>query len=359
MSEKKLILGIVGSPRKNRSCNFLIEEALNGAKEASEDVVTEKLFLVDYKLQQCTGCDQCLREPYDCPLSANDDFKKLEEKVLSAHAILLAAPSYFGSPSGLTKVLIDRSRPWKMANYKMKDILFAPVAASGLRSGGAEGVIASLVNFALTQGMVVFGALAGGMSYYLNSTLFAISSLMELLKGEIANKEKISSLSTLITGEIRRGLSVTNNLMKLAHPDRLALRPLSVVVLVGSVCDEFRSQVPKSIRVDTHFAQDTPTILGDRELFRQLLLNLLANAKDAMPEGGILGICTAYRTDSSKGDSKEAVPQGTHLSLRISDNGSGMDEDTRRQIFEPFFTTNTDGNRLGLGLSFEIGRAHV
>jgi len=194
MSEKKLILGIVGSPRKNRSCNFLIEEALNGAKEASEDVVTEKLFLVDYKLQQCTGCDQCLREPYECPLSANDDFKKLEEKVLSAHAILLAAPSYFGSPSGLTKVLIDRSRPWKMANYKMKDILFAPVAASGLRSGGAEGVIASLVNFALTQGMVVFGALGNPVI----EQNVPITSLQKYGRKEFVKKDEIDELGQKI-----------------------------------------------------------------------------------------------------------------------------------------------------------------
>jgi multimeric flavodoxin WrbA len=160
MSEKKIkILGICGSPRKNRSCDFLVDESLKGAFECDDNIEIEKLYLIDYKLQQCTGCDQCLREPFECPLSNNDDFKKLEEKIFNADAILMASPCYFGSVSSLTKTLIDRSRPWKMANYKLKEILFAPMAASGLRNGGAEGVISDLINFALIQGMICFGAL--------------------------------------------------------------------------------------------------------------------------------------------------------------------------------------------------------
>lgn len=194
MPEKKIILGIVGSPRKNRSCDFLVGEALKGAQEADSDIITEKIHLADYKLQQCTGCDQCLRDPYECPLSKNDDFKKLEEKVLNASAILLASPSYFGSPSGLTKVLIDRSRPWKMAGYKLSNTLFAPIAASGLRNGGAEGVVASLVSFALTQGMVVFSALGNPVI----DENIPITSLQKYGRTEFVKKDEIDELGQKI-----------------------------------------------------------------------------------------------------------------------------------------------------------------
>ncbi|MGB5913071.1 MAG: flavodoxin family protein [Promethearchaeia archaeon] len=145
---------IVGSPRKNRSCNFLIDQAIEGINSSSNDYEIEKIQISDYNITPCNGCDQCLRPPNDCPLTENDDMNKLEEKILGAAAILIAAPNYFGSVSSQIKTLIDRSRPWKMKKYLLKDVIFAPLASTGLRNGG-EGVISDLINFALIQGMIV------------------------------------------------------------------------------------------------------------------------------------------------------------------------------------------------------------
>ena len=149
---------IVGSPRKNRSCNFLIDNAIEGIKSVSNEIKINKIFITDFKITPCTGCDQCLRSPYDCPLSADDDTKKLENSILDSNAIIIAAPNYFGSVSSQIKVFIDRSRPWKMKNYLLKDIIFAPMASTGLRNAG-EGVISDLINFALIQGMICVGSL--------------------------------------------------------------------------------------------------------------------------------------------------------------------------------------------------------
>ena len=185
---------INGSPRKNRSCNFLIDNAIEGIKAISEDFEIEKIQLTDYKITPCNGCDKCLRPPNDCPLADDDDIKKIEDFVLGSSAILIAAPNYFGSVSSQIKTLIDRSRPWKMANYKMKDILFAPIAASGLRSGGAEGVVASLINFALTQGMVVFGALGNAVI----EQNIPITSLQKFGRKEFVKKDEIDELGQKI-----------------------------------------------------------------------------------------------------------------------------------------------------------------
>lgn len=151
---------IVGSPRKNRSCNFLIEKAIEGINSVSNDFEINKIQIADYKITPCNGCDQCLRPPNDCPLAENDDTKKIEDLILGSSALIVAAPNYFGSVSSQIKVLIDRSRPWKMKNYLLKDVIFAPMGATGLRNGG-EGVISDLINFALIQGMIVVGNTKG------------------------------------------------------------------------------------------------------------------------------------------------------------------------------------------------------
>lgn len=150
---------IVGSPRKNKSCNYLIDKAIEGIESLGEKFKINKLFIEDFNILPCTGCDQCLRDPYECPLSSEDDSEELKEKLIDSDAILIASPNYFGSVSSQVKLLIDRSRPWKMDNYLLQDIYFAPLVSQGLRNGGAGNVVNDLINFALIQGMIVVGAL--------------------------------------------------------------------------------------------------------------------------------------------------------------------------------------------------------
>ncbi|OLS16402.1 MAG: NADPH-dependent FMN reductase [Promethearchaeota archaeon CR_4] len=151
------ILGIVGSPRKKGASATMIDTALASAKETGAEI--ERLDLVDYNVKNCTGCDACLKPPNECPLSKDDDYLKIEQKVIGANAIILAAPSYFSGVPVLTQNFIDRSRPMKMAKYKLQDKIFAAMGASGLRQGGGERIVDQLNAFALTQGMVVVGGL--------------------------------------------------------------------------------------------------------------------------------------------------------------------------------------------------------
>ncbi len=147
------ILGIVGSPRKKGATAVMIDAALAAAKEAGAEV--ERMDLVDYNVKMCTGCDACLKPPNECPQSKDDDYLKIEQKVLWANAIILAAPSYFHGVPALTKNFIDRSRPMKMAKHKLQDKIFSAISASGLRQSGAERIVDQLNAFALTQGMLV------------------------------------------------------------------------------------------------------------------------------------------------------------------------------------------------------------
>lgn len=189
---------IVGSPRKNRSCNFLIDQAIEGIKSISSDYEIEKIQISDYNITPCNGCDQCLRPPNDCPLTENDDMKKLEEKILGSTAILIAAPNYFGSVSSQIKALIDRSRPWKMKKYLLKDVIFAPLASTGLRNGG-EGVISDLINFALIQGMIV---VANNLGSPVIEGNFPITSLQKFNLKEFIGKGEIDELAGTIAKDL-------------------------------------------------------------------------------------------------------------------------------------------------------------
>lgn len=201
---------IVGSPRKNKSCNFLIDKAIEGIKDISKEIQISKLQISDFNILPCNGCDQCLRRPNECPLSEKDDIKKIEGVLFNSDAIIIAAPTYFGSVSSQIKVLIDRSRPWKMSGYKLKDKIFAPMASQGLRNGGSGGVISDLINFALIQGMIVVSNALGNPVIEEN---FAITSLQKFGLKEFLKKDECDDLGGLIASDL--GKRVAELVLKL------------------------------------------------------------------------------------------------------------------------------------------------
>ncbi len=200
---------IVGSPRKNRSSNFLIDKTIEGIKSVSNDIVINKIYITDFNLLPCNACDQCLKSPFACPLSEKDDTKKIESALLDSNAILIASPTYFGSVSSQIKVLIDRSRPWKMNNYRLKDKIFAPLAAQGLRNGGAAGAIADLINFALIQGMICVSAVGNPV---LEENI-PITSLQKFGIKEFLGKGEIDELAGKVANNL--GKRVAELVLKL------------------------------------------------------------------------------------------------------------------------------------------------
>jgi multimeric flavodoxin WrbA len=156
-----LVVGICGSPKsENSSTKFLLEKALSAVND------DEKLLLKisDYNILHCTGCDSCVRKK-PCPQSAKDDMPEIEKKLVSADAIIIAAPSYFTSVPGVLKDLIDRSRALKMNDHQLKDKVFGAVSYAGLRYGGQEHVIDVLNRYALGQGMIIVGSVGSPVKH--------------------------------------------------------------------------------------------------------------------------------------------------------------------------------------------------
>ena len=149
-----LVVGICGSPKsESSSTRLLLEKALAAVNDA------EKLLLniSDYNILHCTGCDSCVRKK-PCPQSNKDDMPEIEKKLVSADAIIIAAPPYFTSVPGVLKDLIDRSRALKMNDHQLKDKVFGAISYAGLRYGGQEHVIDVLNRYALGHGMIIVGS---------------------------------------------------------------------------------------------------------------------------------------------------------------------------------------------------------
>ena len=114
--------------------------------------------------------------------------------------------------------------------------------------------------------------------------------------------------------------------------------------------------LPKTIKVYKELAPDLQIISGDKSQLGQVIMNLTVNAKDAMPKGGTITLCTenvSVHNPYYRGDAE--IEAGEYVRLRIADTGCGMDEETLRRIFEPFFTTKEQGKGTGIGLAVVYG----
>lgn len=192
--------------------------------------------------------------------------------------------------------------------------------------------------------MVMIGSLAGGMAYYLNHTMFEIKELIGLMNTESKMRSKFEGL---LNNEIQQAIQVSDQLQQIAHPEQILLTPLSAIDLLDSIKPRIIRLLPSTINFSINCHQDYDIIQGDQSLLQQALLNIVANAIDAMPEDGVLTVDLSNTNGQSTDDN--------YLVLSISDTGCGMDEETKSKVFEPFFTKNKRFDRLGLGLSFVYG----
>ncbi len=192
--------------------------------------------------------------------------------------------------------------------------------------------------------MVMIGSLAGGMAYYLNHTMFEIKELIGLMNTGSKMRGKVKGL---LNNEIQQAIQISDQLQQIAHPEEILLRPQSAIDLIDSIKPRIISLLLNTINFSIDCHQDCDIIQGDHLLLEQALLNMVTNAIDAMPEGGVLTVDLSNTNGQSTDDN--------YLVLSISDTGCGMDEETKSKVFEPFFTKNKRFDRLGLGLSFVYG----
>ncbi len=206
------------------------------------------------------------------------------------------------------------------------------------------------------QKMDAIGQLAGGVAHDFNNIITAIISYSYLMKNRLDendpsrdNIDKIISLSD-------RAAQITHGLLAFSRKQYFEFVPARINGIIRDIENILSKFIKEDIELTTELASEEPTIVADKTQVEQVIINLVTNARDAMPEGGVLSIKTELKEidDEFIGLHGFGRP-GQYVLLSISDTGTGMDEETRGKIYEPFFTTKEVGKGTGLGLSIIYG----
>ncbi len=202
------------------------------------------------------------------------------------------------------------------------------------------------------------GTLSGGIAHDLNNTLTPILLLMDVLKAEFP--EKAGEL-LLIEQSAQHAAGMVKHLLTFAKGAEASHSVLSVNQLLLELTQLISRIFPKNIKIGFECPNQLPSILGDRTLLHQVLLNICVNARDAMPNGGeILVKATVMEIADTSGSFIPEAKNGQHVCIQVNDTGSGISPEVMARIFDPFFTTKGTEKGAGLGLSTALGiiRSH-
>jgi signal transduction histidine kinase/CheY-like chemotaxis protein len=200
------------------------------------------------------------------------------------------------------------------------------------------------------------GRLAVGMAHDFNNILTVIGGYADLLAGQMARGTAGCQHAEQVRKAVVRAGALTRQLLAFGRRQEHQPRAVRLDRVVADIGGMLRRLIGEDVELVTALAPDTGTVVVDPGLIRQVLLNLAANARDAMPQGGRLVIKTAnVSLDAAYAGSHADVRPGPHVMLVVSDSGCGMSRETLARLFEPFFTTKGPGRGTGLGLSIVYG----
>lgn len=199
-----------------------------------------------------------------------------------------------------------------------------------------------------SQKMEALGQLTGGVAHEFNNLLSIISSAVQILGRQQSTKLENSILDT-IQRAVDRGASLTQQLLTFARQQPLSPANHKLNKIVESFEPVLRRAVPSSVEFHLSLGRDVGWLNVDESRFEAALLNLVVNARDAMPDGGRLDLTTSALTLAA-GQIPE-MPAGHYVRTSVVDSGHGMNEETLSRVFEPFYTTKEVGKGTGLGLS--------
>jgi signal transduction histidine kinase/CheY-like chemotaxis protein len=204
------------------------------------------------------------------------------------------------------------------------------------------------------QKMEAVGQLAGGLAHDFNNLLTIVMGNLAELRDSATKAGTIECVDRALAAA-KSGASVTRRLLAFARRQTLEPRIVEVNNLIANLLSLSRPSLPSSIRFSTQPAPFELYARVDSEQLEQAFLNLVLNARDAMPGGGSLMVHSASRLiHNTEAGARQIVP-GRYVEIRVEDNGTGMDEATRSRAFEPFFTSKQAGSGSGLGLSMVYG----
>ena len=207
------------------------------------------------------------------------------------------------------------------------------------------------------QKMQAIGQLTGGIAHDFNNLLAVIMGNLELLHEQLTAQPRLLDLTQQALKSVDRGANLSRRLLAFARRQPLLAQPTDLNKLVLGMLDLIQRTLGSAIRVDKALATDLGMTLVDPGQFESALLNLVINARDAMPRGGRLLVETAnvLLNEEQVAAYQEDGQSGPYVMLAVRDSGIGIAPDVLEHVFEPFFSTKDAGRGSGLGLSMVYG----
>ena len=214
-----------------------------------------------------------------------------------------------------------------------------------------------------TQKLESMGVLAGGIAHDFNNLLTIIFGNLSRLEDAVAPDSPGRDAIARIDKASRRAAELCRQMLAYAGKAPAKMQAVHLPALVEEMTSLLQSSVNKKVSLQLDVAKDLPAISGDSSQIRQIVMNLIINASEAIGNAGgritvRIGTNTFTAADGRRSFFGDPVPPGTYACLEVIDDGCGMDEETCRRIFEPFFTTKVTGRGLGMSAVLGIIRSH-
>ena len=205
------------------------------------------------------------------------------------------------------------------------------------------------------QKMDAVGRLAGGVAHDFNNLLMVINGYTEVLLEQLQEGSAMRHKVQSIQQAADRAATLTRQLLAFSRKQLLELKVVDVNTVIGDMERLLRPLIGENIELVTRLSPETGHTRADAGQIEQVIMNLVVNAKDSMPEGGKITVQSSDVTVRQNFREHRFIQPGRYAVISVADTGHGMDKETQSQIFEPFFTTKEKGKGTGLGLSTVYG----
>jgi PAS domain S-box-containing protein len=211
------------------------------------------------------------------------------------------------------------------------------------------------------QKLESLGVLAGGIAHDFNNLLVAILGNTSFAKNIAGADERLGPLLEEIETAARRAAELTKQMLDYSGQGKFRLESMDLPVVVREMTKLLKALIPKAVELLFRFQEGLAPIEADPTQIRQVIMNLITNAAESMGDRAgrvVISVDQRYLSDDDLDPYIGQPAAGTFLTLEVSDNGSGMEEDTKSRIFDPFFTTKFQGRGLGMATVLGIVRGH-
>jgi signal transduction histidine kinase len=337
------------------------------------------LHIEDSEADSLLVQQRLLREGMDCHLDRVETREQFEQALRHIPFDLILADCKLPRFSGLEALSLAKSIHPNIPFVFVSGTIGEEAAIESLRNGATDYVLKDrlsrlvpAVMRALTdtknranyeqmekqlreaQRLEAIGTLAGGVAHDFNNLLTIISGNISLLKMASDQPARVLVVAETIDRAVQRGSELVRGLLVFARQGQTRLTLTDIAKQLHDTVGMLQATLPENITISQTYPPKLPEILADPAQIERIFINLLTNARDAMPQGGTITIAIEVALAGPFPDQPKEVAK-EYLKIEVTDTGVGMEESVRQHIFEPFFTTKPSGKGTGLGLPVVYG----